>query len=185
MPSRGIRMTLWIPRRPQHTRHSYHLVCDKGACWVSGCFFLFFSSRLLAAIRSQGAVLLVSFQALGLFLYWPVSRCAKSKGKVQAQSPVVLRRAWVGNVWVENWKCARPDRSWRQYAAFPWFASCRNVLLFADTGKKKGFKSYWIPWWHIWQRQGWRWTLQKLWNQQRRPNVILSIQLITDFLQSS
>ena len=39
----------------------------------------FFSSRLFAAIRSQGAVLLVSFQALGLFLYWPVSRCAKSK----------------------------------------------------------------------------------------------------------
>ena len=39
----------------------------------------FFSSRLFAAIRSQGAVLLVSFQALGLFLYWPISRCAKSK----------------------------------------------------------------------------------------------------------
>ena len=26
-----------------------------------------------------------SFQALGLFLYWPVSRCAKSKGKVHGQ----------------------------------------------------------------------------------------------------
>ena len=44
-------------------------------------FFLFFPSRLFAAIGSQGAVLLVSFQALGLFLYWPVSRCAKSKAK--------------------------------------------------------------------------------------------------------
>ena len=45
---------------------------------VSICFF---SSRLFATIGSQGAVLLVSFQALGLFLYWPVSRCAKSKAK--------------------------------------------------------------------------------------------------------
>ena len=40
---------------------------------------IFFSSRLFAAIRSQGAVLLVSFQALELLLYWPVYRCAKSK----------------------------------------------------------------------------------------------------------
>ena len=35
----------------------------------------FFPSRLFAAIGSQWAVLLGSFQALGLFLYWPVSRC--------------------------------------------------------------------------------------------------------------
>ena len=45
----------------------------------------FFSSRLFAAIGSQWAVLLGSFQALGLFLYWPVSRCAKFKGKVHWQ----------------------------------------------------------------------------------------------------
>ena len=45
----------------------------------------FFSSRLFSAIGSQWAVLLGSFQALGLFLYWPVSRCAKSKGKVHWQ----------------------------------------------------------------------------------------------------
>ena len=48
----------------------------------SSSFFFFFPSRLFSAIGSQWAVLLGSFQALGLFLYWPVSRCAKSKGKV-------------------------------------------------------------------------------------------------------
>ena len=41
----------------------------------------FFPSRLFSAMGSQGAVLLVSFQALGLFLCWPVSRCAKSRAK--------------------------------------------------------------------------------------------------------
>ena len=41
-----------------------------------GFFIIFF-----AAIGSRGAVLLVSFQALGLFLYWRASRCAKSKAK--------------------------------------------------------------------------------------------------------
>ena len=51
---------------------------EHGKCRMAH-FTFFFSSRLFAAIRSQGAVLLVSFQALGLFLYWPVSRCAKSK----------------------------------------------------------------------------------------------------------
>ena len=56
----------------------------------------FYPSRLFAAIRSQGAVLLVSFQALGLFLYWPVSRCAKSKGKVQTQSPLTNQGGWGG-----------------------------------------------------------------------------------------
>ena len=48
-------------------------------------FDFFFPSRLFAAIGSQWAVLLASFQAFGLFLYWPVSRCAKSKGKVHWQ----------------------------------------------------------------------------------------------------
>ena len=61
--------------------------CDIPLPKLRPIFFIFFS-RLFAAIRSQGAVLQVSFQALGLFLYWPVSRCAKSKGKVQTQSPL-------------------------------------------------------------------------------------------------
>ena len=46
----------------------------------------FFFSHLFAAIRSQGTVFLVRFQALGLFLYWSVSRSAKSKGKVKSSN---------------------------------------------------------------------------------------------------
>ena len=57
------------------------------------CIFLS-PPRLFAAVRTQGAVLLVSFQALELFLYWPVSRCAKSKGKVQTQSPLTNQGGW-------------------------------------------------------------------------------------------
>ena len=54
----------------------------------------FFPPRLFAAARTQGAVLLVSFQALELFLYWPVSRCAKSKDKVQTPSPLTNQGGW-------------------------------------------------------------------------------------------
>ena len=59
-----------------HPKICNNCVLHAGKQWNN---IFFFSSRLFAAIRSQGAVLLVSFQALGLFVYWPVSRCAKSK----------------------------------------------------------------------------------------------------------
>ena len=55
-------------------------ICIFGPGWDGTTFF--FSHAFFPAIRSLRAVLLGSFQALGLFLYWPVSRCAKSKGKV-------------------------------------------------------------------------------------------------------
>ena len=74
---------------------SWHHFQAQVGRWNGTMVFCFFSSRLFAAIRSQGAVLLVSFQALGRFLYWPVSRCAKSK----RQSPNIKstdESGWMG-----------------------------------------------------------------------------------------
>ena len=65
-------------------------ICEQNAFWR-----IFFSSRLFAAIGSQGAVLLVGFQALGLFVYWPVSRCACGREGVRSRpSCTVLEGDW-------------------------------------------------------------------------------------------
>ena len=63
--------TRWVLRFPGY----YVPLLGLLVTWIGMSFF--FSSRPFAAIRFQGTVLLVSFQALGLFLYWPVSRCAR------------------------------------------------------------------------------------------------------------
>ena len=67
--------------------------------------FIFFLHAFFSAIRSQRTVLLGSFQALGLFLYWPVSRSAIPKAKSINKSRMLGREA-AGVCWV--WpSCAR------------------------------------------------------------------------------
>ena len=109
----------------------------------------FFSSRLFAAIRSQGAVLLVSFQALELLLYWPVYRCAKSK----RQSPNIKstdESGWmegeatgVCGVWWEL--CEEVTEGWGIAIFFSLTPFCRDkVSRSCFTGQLPGIRTVFI-----------------------------------------
>ena len=117
--------------------------------YASQMTFFFFLTPLFAAIRSQGAVLLVSFQAVELLLYWPVYRCAKSK----RQSPNIKstdESGWmegeatgVCGVWWEL--CEEVTEGWGIAIFFSLTPFCRDkVSRSCFTGQLPGIRTVFI-----------------------------------------
>ena len=137
---RGIRMTLWIPRRPQHTRHSYHLVCDKGACWVSGCFFLFFFLTPSSRDKVSRSCFTGQLPGIGIvFILASLQMC-----KVQRQGPSTKSGCFAPRL---SWQCLSGELEMRTAGQILETICCVSLICvlqkrppFADTEKKKAQK---------------------------------------------